>query len=67
MIFNKIVLLAVISCVPSLLSGSKNLAKYLQVQIEGEVHKKGTWGYEKRRLVHNGLCDHIYPDLIAGN
>ena len=46
---------------------AKNLAKYLRTEIEGEVHQKGTIGYEKRRLIHNGLCDHLYPDIIVGN
>ena len=26
---------------------------------------KGTISYEKRRLIHNGLCTHIYPDWIV--
>ena len=34
-------------------------------QLEGEVFAKESIGYEKRRLVHNGLCTHIYPDWIV--
>ena len=33
--------------------------------IQGEVFAKGTISYEKRRLIHNGLCTHIYPDWIV--
>ena len=69
MILNKIIFLLLLSLIPQILGAgnSKNLAKHLRTQIEGEVHQKGTVGYEKRRLIHNGLCSHMYPDLIAGN
>ncbi len=33
--------------------------------IKGSVYARGTLAYEKRRLIHNGLCSHIYPDWIA--
>ena len=26
---------------------------------------KGSINYEKRRLIHNGLCTKIYPDIIV--
>ena len=29
------------------------------------MYAKGTISYEKRRLIHNGLCTHIYPDWIV--
>lgn len=31
----------------------------------GKVYPKGSYGYEKRRIVHNGLCKHIFPDVIV--
>ena len=39
----------------------EDLKKYLN----GSIFVKGSLEYEKRRLVHNALCDTIYPDLIA--
>ena len=33
--------------------------------IQGDVLAKGTINYEKRRLIHNGLCKYIYPDWIV--
>lgn len=41
------------------------LSSALQKAVKGKVHIKGSVGYEKRRLIHNGLCTHLYPDLIV--
>ena len=40
-------------------------AQKLVRNLDGEVFAKGSIGYEKRRLIHNGLCTHIYPDWIV--
>ena len=37
----------------------------LRKSLIGPIFIKGTKEYEKRRLVHNALCESIYPDLIA--
>ena len=37
----------------------------LKRTVEGSVFVKGTLDYEKRRLVHNALCEKIFPDLIV--
>ena len=44
---------------------SGNLELELKQNVRGGVHPRGTVSYEKRRLIHNGLCTHIYPDLIV--
>ena len=41
------------------------LGDELTRSIKGGVFAKGTISYEKRRLIHNGLCTHIYPDWIV--
>ena len=33
--------------------------------LQGDVFVKGSINYEKRRLIHNGLCTKIYPDIIV--
>ena len=33
--------------------------------LQGDVFAKGSINYEKRRLIHNGLCTKIYPDIIV--
>ena len=32
---------------------------------KSEVYSKGTPGYNKRRILENGLCNNVYPDLIV--
>lgn len=44
---------------------NQELVNLLQSSITGRVFPKGTYGYAKRRIVHNGLCSHIYPDIIV--
>jgi hypothetical protein len=46
-------------------AGNSELVSILQSSISGRVFPKGSYGYEKRRIVHNGLCSHIYPDIIV--
>ena len=41
------------------------LGKELRTRIKGQVLLRGTVAYEKRRLIHNGLCTHLYPDWIV--
>ena len=41
------------------------LGKELSRSIKGEVLVRGSVAYEKRRLIHNGLCTHLYPDWIV--
>lgn len=41
------------------------LGTELKHRIQGQVLTKGSLNYEKRRLVHNGLCTHLYPDWIV--
>ena len=43
----------------------RGLGEALTRVIKGSVLAKGTVNYEKRRLIHNGLCTHIYPDWIV--
>ena len=35
------------------------------VSIKGQVLVRGSVAYEKRRLIHNGLCTHLFPDWIV--
>ena len=42
-----------------------DLVSILRSSISGKVFPKGSYGYAKRRIVHNGLCSHIYPDIIV--
>ena len=44
---------------------NQDLVSVLQNAITGRVFPRGTYGYEKRRIVHNGLCAHIFPDIIV--
>ena len=37
----------------------------LRKSLIGPIFIKGTKEYEKRRLVHNALCESLYPDMIA--
>ena len=58
----------VILCLTARANGhgvNQDLVSVLQSSISGKVFPKGSYGYEKRRLVHNGLCNHIYPDIIV--
>ena len=32
---------------------------------KSKVYWKGTRGYNKRRILENGLCNHIFPNLIV--
>lgn len=41
------------------------MAEEIRRSIKGSVYPKGTVNYEKRRLIHNGLCTHLFPDLIV--
>jgi FAD/FMN-containing dehydrogenase len=41
------------------------LGQELEQAISGAVYAQGTLGYERRRLLHNGLCSHIYPHWIV--
>ena len=50
---------------PVLVNGLSPLGKELSRSIKGQVLPRGSAGYEKRRLVHNGLCTHLYPDWIV--
>ena len=43
----------------------KNLEKKLKGKIVGSVYLKGSTGYNERRIVHNALCEDIFPDLIV--
>lgn len=47
------------------LSSDKQFGLDLRKQVKGEVLPRGSKLYEKRRLVHNGLCVHVYPDWIV--
>ena len=47
------------------LAFSFNLETELRKSLQGETYVKGTKGYEKRRLVKNGLCDKMFPDIIV--
>ena len=54
--------------ITGLISTSKtdmNLEEKLKDKIQGPVYSRGTINYNKRRIVHNGLCENIYPDLIV--
>jgi len=42
-----------------------SLKAELKRSIKGDVFAKGSINYEKRRLIHNGLCTKIYPDIIV--
>ena len=44
---------------------NEDLVSLLQSSISGKVFPKGSYGYAKRRIVHNGLCSHIFPDIIV--
>ena len=46
-------------------NGFSPLGKELSRSIKGEVLVRGSVAYEKRRLIHNGLCTHLYPDWIV--
>ena len=38
---------------------------YLLTFQKKSIFVRGSSEYNKRRLVHNGLCDHIYPDWVV--
>lgn len=44
---------------------NKQFGLDLRKNVKGEVLPRGSKLYEKRRLVHNGLCVHVYPDWIV--
>lgn len=44
---------------------NSELVNVLELSQTGKVYPRGSYGYEKRRIVHNGLCSHIYPDVIV--
>ena len=44
---------------------SQHYIEELRKSMNGSIFIKGTLEYEKRRLVHNALCESVYPDLIA--
>ena len=60
-LLNLLVILGSIIATSNPLKYVEDLKKYLN----GSIFAKGSLEYEKRRLVHNALCDTIYPDLIA--
>lgn len=51
--------------IPALAHGFSSLGKELSRSIKGQVLVRGSVAYEKRRLIHNGLCTHLYPDWIV--
>jgi len=64
-IFILVLLFLASSAVEVVKSYNVLLGDKLNRSIKGEVFAKGTISYEKRRLIHNGLCTHIYPDWIV--
>lgn len=59
----RIVLALLFVSLPYLTEASIGLE--IQRSIRGSAYPRGTVSYEKRRLTHNGLCTHIYPDWIV--
>ena len=41
------------------------VAKILEEHTSGKVYPRGTIYFEKRRIVHNGLCDDRRPDIVV--
>ena len=58
-------LIVILGIVVTKSSSSQHYIEELRKSLNGSIFIKGTLEYEKRRLVHNALCDRIYPDLIA--
>ena len=56
-------LIVILGIVVTKSSSSQHYIEELRKSLT--IFIKGTLEYEKRRLVHNALCDRIYPDLIA--
>jgi len=46
-------------------SSLQNIVNELKALVKGKVYIRGSYGYEKRRPVHNGACRHIYPSIIV--
>ena len=46
-------------------ASSQYYIEELRKSLNGSILIKGTLEYEERRLVHNALCETMYPDLIA--
>ena len=44
---------------------NQDVVNALRAGQSGKVYPKGSYGYEKRRIVHNGLCKHIFPDIVV--
>ena len=43
-----------------------NLQAYLtKLDYGGLIFGQNSTGYNERRLVHNGLCEDIYPEFVA--
>ena len=58
-------LIVILGIVVTKSSSSQHYIEELRKSLNGSIFIKGTLAYEKRRLVHNALCESIYPDLIA--
>jgi FAD/FMN-containing dehydrogenase len=51
---------------PSLDHGTlQAIVAELKTLVKGKVYIRGSYGYEKRRPVHNGACRNIYPAIIV--
>ena len=64
-LLNLLVVLCLLVTKSAKTASSQDYIEELRKSLNGSIFIKGTLEYEKRRLVHNALCDRIYPDLIA--
>ena len=43
----------------------REVARVIKATTLADVHMKGSVMYEKRRELKNGMCRHIYPDVVV--
>ena len=64
-LLNLLVVLCLLVTKSAETASSQDYIEELRKSLNGSIFIKGTLAYEKRRLVHNALCESIYPDVIA--
>ena len=64
-LLNLLVVLCLLVTKSAKTASSQDYIEKLRKSLNGSIFIKGTLAYEKRRLVHNALCESIYPDLIV--
>ena len=42
-----------------------DISRVILTTTNANVYNKGTYQYNEKRIVHNGLCKNVFPDLVV--